>query len=33
MCACKAFASIELAAEGAWLLMPANSATKADETQ
>jgi|OM-RGC.v1.040010116 hypothetical protein len=34
MCACKAFASIELAVEeGAWLFNAGNSATTADEKQ
>tara|TARA_X000000950_G_scaffold116399_1_gene146115 strand:+ start:643 stop:744 length:102 start_codon:yes stop_codon:yes gene_type:complete len=33
MYACKAFASIELAAEGAWLFNAGNNTTTADETQ
>jgi hypothetical protein len=33
MCACKAFALIELAVEGAWLFDAGNSATKADKKQ
>jgi hypothetical protein len=33
MCACKAFASIELAVKCAWLFDDGNSATAADEKQ